>query len=122
MTSSEKRVTTWTFDKACATMEINDLHKADIIVSSSSSSITDVDSDLIVVGLFGPSSDDSSETVSDLVLSGKIKDLDDELGGGIAEAMMENKKAFKHGSVVGSTVPTIRVVTAGKKVCCFEYL
>ena len=106
--STEERVTTWTFDKACTSMERNQLHKADVSISTS----VGEDVSLVVLGLFGPEESEPTE----VTLSGKAKEMDEELGGCLSEAMVENHKAFKHGASVGSTISSIRVVTADKKV------
>lgn len=116
--TSEKRVETWTFDKACATMEINSLHGAKITVSSDYNDDVAA-SDLTILGLFGPEeSKDSSDLGPEakVILTGKAKEFDEELGGALVEAMTENQKVFKNGASAGSTIPTIRIVTAGKKV------
>ena len=119
--TSEKRVETWTFDKACATMEINSLHSAKITVSSDYNDDVAA-SDLTILGLFGPEeSKDSSDLGAEAkaILTGKAKEFDEELGGALVEAMTENQKAFKNGASAGSTIPTIRIVAAGKKVGSF---
>ena len=119
--TSEKRVTTWTFDKPCTSMEVNELHKATISVSSTN----DNDSDLIIFGLLGP---EEATDVSSPVLTGGAKEFDDKLAGALTEAMAENHKSFKDGSSVGSTIPTLRVVSSGEKVrlsirdCSFLFL
>lgn len=102
--SAEDRVTTWTFDKPCQTMERNQLHKVELSISSS------IEGDLIIYGLLGPEESEAS----DVTLIGKVKDLDEEIGGCLSEAMTENHKAFKHGASVGSTIPTLRVVANQK--------
>mmetsp|Transcript_10800 Transcript_10800/g.13667 ORF Transcript_10800/g.13667 Transcript_10800/m.13667 type:complete len:544 (+) Transcript_10800:94-1725(+) len=113
--TSEKRVNTWTFDKACTSMEVTELHKADLSIAAS----IDGGSDLIILGVFGPSSegvDEGGDNESQkATLSGQAKDLDGKFGGALTEAMAENQKAFKDGSSVGSTIPTIRIVSAGEK-------
>jgi leucyl aminopeptidase len=106
--SSEKRVTTWTFDKPCYEMEVNELHKATLSVNTT----IDDGSDLIIFGLLGPK---EASDASSAVLTGTAKEFDDKLGGALAEAMAENLKSFKDGSSAGSTTPTIRVVSAGEK-------
>ncbi len=111
--TTEERIKTWTFDEACTSMETNKLHKAEVSITTSA----DEESSLIILGLLGPEESEASE----VTLIGKAKELDEELGGCLAEAMIENLKSFKHGASVGSTIPTIRVVTAEKKVRYFIF-
>ena len=111
--SSEKRVTTWTFDKPCYAMEVNELHKATLSVNTT----IDDGSDLVIFGLLGP---EKASDVSSAVLTGTAKEFDDKLGGALVETMAENLKSFKDGSSAGSTTPTIRVVGTGEKVSPFN--
>lgn len=122
----EAPFTTWTFDEPCRTMEFNRIASSSMSLSGDESLIDD--SDLIVVGIYGPPKDekeddgdeedtkkDDDEPTPEPTLSGKAKALDEELGGAITEALMENYKEFKHGSGAGKTTPTLRVVSSGSK-------
>lgn len=106
--STEKRVTTWTFDKPCLSMETNELHKAKLSVVAKA----DLDADLVILGLFGP--EESSSSSSSSTLTGGVKDLDEQFGGALTDVIAENSKSFKDGSSVGSTTPTLRVVAEKK--------
>jgi hypothetical protein len=114
---SSKRVTTWTFDKACAEMEINVLHKAEISVSST---MADDDADLVILGLFGPVDESPEAAVEVVSLTGKTNEANfgEAIADAIGDALVENYKSFKHGATAGATLPTIRVVSAEKKVSC----
>ena len=114
-TSPDAPFTTWTFDKACDTMEFTDFLSASVSVTSDASSLND--SDLVILGVYGPeetedeNEDDESkkeEEEAAPILEGKLKELDEELDGALTDIMMENSKDFKNGSVLGATTPTIR--------------
>ncbi len=122
---SERPFATWTFDKACDTMEFNRIATASLNAIGDVSKLDD--SDLIILGIYGPAkeeSDDDKEEeeqgddvdIPEPILSGKAKELDEELGGAITEVLMENYKDFKHGTKAGGSTPTLRIVSSGSKV------
>jgi len=116
MSETGTRVETWTFDKACQSMEFNEVHKAKISVTDSSNGVSVVDEDdLIIVGLFAPDDADADDEQGklDLTLTGKAKDLDEKLDGALKEIIEENVKSFKNGSKVGSTIPALRFIVPG---------
>jgi len=120
MSETGTRVETWTFDKACQSMEFNEVHKAKISVTDSSNGVSVVDEDdLIIVGLFAPDDADADADADDeqgkldLTLTGKAKDLDEKLDGALKEIIEENVKSFKNGSKVGSTIPALRFIVPG---------
>lgn len=120
----ERPFKTWTFDDACDTMEFNRLISATMSVGGDLSTVDD--SDLIVLGIYGPpkesDDDDNEEEKSDKAdvpepsLVGKVKELDEELGGALTEILMENYKAFQHGGKAGSTTPVVRLASKDTKV------
>ena len=125
MADDKKPFNTWTFDEACQTMEFNRISASSMTLTDDISVIDD--SDLVVVGIYGPpkkdddedeeeKKNDKDEEVPEPILSGKAKQLDEELGGALTEAMMENYKAFKHGGAADATTPTLRIVSSGSKV------
>lgn len=116
MTDDKTAFPSWTFDQACQTMEFNRISASSMTLTSDASVIDD--SDLVVVGIYGPpkkDDDDDDKKVPEPTLSGKAKQLDEELGGALTEAMMENYKAFKHGGAADATTPTLRIVSSGSK-------
>lgn len=114
---------TWTFDEPCRTMELTSVSSASITVADA---VGD-DSDLIILGIYGPKKEekeddededkkeDDEDEVPEPTLVGKAKELDEELGGALTEAMIENYKAFKNGANAGGSTPTLRVVSSGSK-------
>lgn len=115
---------TWTFDKSCDTMEFNDVAAASISVSTDASSVDD--SDLIILGVYGPkkddtddededSKDDDDDDVPTPTLSGKAKELDESMDGALSDLLMEHFKDFKHGAKAGGTTPVVRIVSPGSK-------
>ena len=121
---SNRPFNTWSFDNACDTMEFNRIATASLTATGDMTKVDD--SDLIILGIYGPSkesedeeeeeNDDKDKEVPQPELVGKAKQLDDELGGAITEIMMENYKAFKHGGKAGGTTPTLRIASIGSKV------
>jgi len=121
---SETPFTTWTFDEACETMEFNDVASASVSVTDDVSTIDD--SDLIILGIYGPAKDSDEEEeegengsddgdAPEPTLVGKAKELDEQVGGALSELMIENYKVFKHGAKAGGKTPTLRVVSSGSK-------
>ena len=119
---------TWTYDKPCEIMEWTELASSTLTVTDSSDCLDEAD--LIIIGVTSPPSEkdgedneeeskEKDETPPEPVLSGKVKELDDTLGGALTEIMTENYKAFKHGATVASLTPSARLVTPGSKVCEF---
>jgi len=97
---------------------------ADSPASLSFVDAVDDDADLVIVGVFAPAfSDDNDDEeagdeekeVEPIVLAGKAKEMDDELGGALTELAAENSKAFQNGAEAGSTTPVLRLVTPGSK-------
>jgi hypothetical protein len=120
---------TWSFDKPCLAMEWNELIPATIATSTDMS----VDSDLVLVGIYGPpesDDDDDKAEAAPVVLTGAAKDMDDALGGMLTEVINDNAKTFKCGAKAGATTPTIRVAADGKvrdsynckQLCCSSFL
>ena len=119
---------TWTYDNPCETMEWTELAPTNLSVTDSSDCLDEAD--LIIIGVTSPPSEkddkdddkeskEKDETPPEPVLSAKVKELDDTLGGALAEIMVENYKTFKHGATVASLTPSARLVTPGSKVCPF---
>uniref|UniRef100_A0A7S2ES42 Cytosol aminopeptidase domain-containing protein n=1 Tax=Ditylum brightwellii TaxID=49249 RepID=A0A7S2ES42_9STRA len=90
------------------------------------------DCDLIIVGMFAPAEDDDASEMGGSssggsgrnrnreppqpVLLGTAAALDDYLGGALSVLLLKQYKVFKHGALVGSMTPTIRIsVGYGKK-------
>ena len=111
---TERPFQTWTFDKACDTMEWNPDSNVKLIVGDES------DADLVLVGVFAPAKNDDAdddeeeEEVGPLVLEGAALELDERLGGMLKELAGENGKEFKNGGDVGGVTPAARVVDGGK--------
>lgn len=122
---SERPFATWTFDKHCDTMEFNRISSSSLTASGDVSKIDD--SDLIILGVYGPpkkesedekeeeEKEDDDTEVPEPTLTGKVKELDEELGGAITEVMIENYKDFKHGGKAGGSTPTLRIASTGSK-------
>lgn len=110
---------TWTFDKPCEQMDMTELPSPLLSISDRPWISAMETSDLAIIGVFGPETDDEEEEEEDkgeekeVVLDGMAKELDDTLGGALKEVMTVNQKAFKNGSATGSATPTLRVVTVG---------
>jgi len=113
---------TWTFDKACDTMEFNDVSSASIAITDDLKTIDD--SDLVIIGVYGPKKDENEdddeevkkgdEEVAKPTLVGKAKDLDDLLEGALTDLMEENFKDFKHGASAGKATPVLRIFSGDK--------
>ena len=113
---------TWTFDKACDTMEFNDVSSASITITDDLKTIDD--SDLVIIGVYGPKKDEDDEDdeeekkddeeIPKPTLTGKAKDLDDLLEGALTDLMEENYKAFKHGAAAGTATPVLRIFSGDK--------
>ena len=122
----ERPFKTWTFDNSCDTMEFNRLISATMSVGGDLSVVDD--SDMVVLGIYGPpkeSNDDDdddeeekseNDSVPEPSLTGKAKELDEELGGALTEILIENYKAFQHGGKAGSTTPVVRLASKDTKV------
>jgi len=112
---------TWSFDKACDTMEFNDVSSASIAITDDLKTIDN--SDLVIIGVYGPKKDEEEdddeakkedEEVSQPTLVGKAKDLDDLLEGALTDLMEENFKDFKHGASAGKATPVLRIFSGDK--------
>lgn len=118
--ADEAAFKTWTFDKACDTMDFNEVSSTSISLTDDISSIDD--SDLIIFGIYGPSKDDEDddeekkvdEEIPEPVLVGKAKALDEQFEGALTDLMMENYKAFKHGAAAGTATPVLRIFSGEK--------
>lgn len=110
---------TWSFDKPCTSIEWNELAPVDLSITSEKNY---QESDLVMVGVFAPTTEEedddeaTEEKSTPIELSGLAKEIDDSLGGALKELMEENSKAFKGGAQAGSTTPTLRVRGADGKV------
>lgn len=120
--TKERPFNTWTFDKHCDAMDWTPSSDITLAVSSDSSEVDNAD--LVIVGVFAPvknedaeeeESDDDNKEVDPIVFDGKAKELDEALGGALAELAAENGKAFQNGGDAGSLTPVARVVGAGSK-------
>lgn len=115
-----KPFTTWTFDNACTSMEMNELASVAFEMTDNVDLIDEAD--LIVVGIQGPPAnvEEDEESKEDEIapeptLVGKAKELDEAFEGALSEVLVENYKAFKNGAKAGATTPSLRLVTAGAK-------
>eukprot|EP00978_Attheya_sp_CCMP212_P011319 scaffold27936_cov35-Attheya_sp.AAC.2 len=116
-----KPFTTWSFDKPCGTMDWCELVPATMGVSTDASVVDDAE--LVIVGIYAPSSkddedddeDDESEEAAP-VLTGMAKTLDETFGGAFTDLMTENAKVFKNGATPGSVLPTLRLAGPESKV------
>jgi leucyl aminopeptidase len=121
---------TWSFDKACASMEWTGMSGATLTVESADVSGTDADADadLIMIGVMAPaktaadndndvvdddSDDEGDDTEVPVTLTGMAAELDAEMGGALSAFLVENHKTFKGGAKMGSVTPTLRLVTPG---------
>ena len=114
---SDSPFTTWTFDKACESMDWSELSSAKALFSKDLSTLED--SDLVILGVYAPACDDEDEENNDSdkeevapILEGKVKEIDESLGGALTDLMVENAKTFKAGAAFGKTTPTLRMVTS----------
>lgn len=122
MAEKEAPFKTWTFDKACDTMEMSEVSEATISITDDLKSIDD--SDLVIIGVYGPKKDEDEdekeedskdeEEMPEPVLVGKAKELDDLLEGALTDLMEENYKEFKHGAAAGTATPVLRIYSGDK--------
>lgn len=120
---------TWTFDKACPSMEWNVLAPVTLEWSALESPDVTTAADLVVLTTLAPAkeesdSDDDDEEEEDVakekepapaVLSSAVaQGVDSALGGAVSQLLNENAKAFKNGAKLGSCTPTLRVVQDGQ--------
>ena len=83
MSKMNQSFETWSFDEPCRTMAWSPIPVADLVASGS-----DVDADLVFVGVFAPAKDDSEkeededkeDEVVEPTLAGATKELDEALG------------------------------------------
>ena len=105
---------TWRFDEPCKSAEWTDLPEVTMAVTADSAAVDD--SDLVLIGVYGPEESDDSATEEaespPIVLTGAAKEIDEKLGGALTEIAEENSKAFKAGGAPGATTPTLRVAGA----------
>eukprot|EP00542_Grammatophora_oceanica_P021136 CAMPEP_0194032002 /NCGR_PEP_ID=MMETSP0009_2-20130614/5047_1 /TAXON_ID=210454 /ORGANISM="Grammatophora oceanica, Strain CCMP 410" /LENGTH=620 /DNA_ID=CAMNT_0038672321 /DNA_START=63 /DNA_END=1925 /DNA_ORIENTATION=+ len=107
---------TWSFDKPCTSMEWNELVSTSLSMGDSYE-----DADLIIVGVFAPESDKGDEEEEEengddkeptVALTGKAKEIDDALSGGLTEMIEANK--FKY--TAGKALPTVRLANPDGKM------
>ena len=114
---------TWSFDEHCHSMGWTELASPDMTATAD---LADDGADLVIVGVSAPAkeNDDDDDNDDDAgekkdqpppVLTGRAKELDEELGGVLSEWMAENAKAFKNGAKAGDATPTLRLAAAGSK-------
>ncbi len=105
----------WSFDKACGSMEWNELVTATISTSTDTASYQETD--LVLIGVYPPpektagaSDEEEKDKLAppEIHLVGFAKELDERLGGALTEVLTENHESFQHGASVGSTTPTLR--------------
>ena len=124
--------TMWTFRDPCDSMEWTELPEVEmevIIATAAQTRSAALDEDLILVGVFAPAKkptdteavdglgdggeggnvSDDNESLPTAELTGRAKDLDEDLGGLLLRVMDENAKAFRGGAVIGATTPVVRV-------------
>eukprot|EP00591_Stephanopyxis_turris_P004968 CAMPEP_0195511634 /NCGR_PEP_ID=MMETSP0794_2-20130614/3889_1 /TAXON_ID=515487 /ORGANISM="Stephanopyxis turris, Strain CCMP 815" /LENGTH=573 /DNA_ID=CAMNT_0040639279 /DNA_START=21 /DNA_END=1742 /DNA_ORIENTATION=- len=119
---------TWSHDEPCDTMEWTVLPGDDRFSLEITNNVQDFDSDLFFVGIWNDEApkeeeeeeeeeedgDDEEEEPTILELKGKVKEMNDALGGMLSDVLVENYKEFKNGAVAGATTPVVRVVKDGK--------
>lgn len=120
MSKKDQSFPTWSFDKPCTGMEWNTMVPATLTATSD---LSYQDSDLIIVGIYAPTTADEDEDDADeakepasVLLTGVAKEIDESLGGVLTEVINDNAKSFKAGAKAGSMTPTVRVVNPGGKV------
>ena len=109
-----KPFTTWSFDKPCEQMEMTEIPCPSLSISDRPWISAMETSDLAIIGVFGPETDDEEESdeVEEVVLGGMAKELDETLDGALTELIKDNQKDFK-GAAAGTATPTLRIVTVG---------
>mmetsp|Transcript_4277 Transcript_4277/g.6394 ORF Transcript_4277/g.6394 Transcript_4277/m.6394 type:complete len:613 (+) Transcript_4277:60-1898(+) len=119
--SAERPFNTWTFDKHCESMDWTPASEIALSAAAAEGASVD-DSDVIIVGVLAPKKEDDEEEKDDddkeidpIVFSGKAKELDEALGGALADLASENSKAFLNGSSAGTVTPSMRIQSAGGK-------
>lgn len=110
-------------------MEWSDLCPVSIVAGSDNLASLE-DADLVIMSIMAPAKDDTEENGSDdddeedendnekeetvVVLEGLVKTTDENLDGALTDLLVENAKAFKNGSKLGSMTPTLRIKTGNK--------
>mmetsp|Transcript_22059 Transcript_22059/g.44253 ORF Transcript_22059/g.44253 Transcript_22059/m.44253 type:complete len:613 (+) Transcript_22059:60-1898(+) len=119
--SAERPFNTWTFDKHCESMDWTPASEIALSAAAAEGASVD-DSDVIIIGVLAPKKEDDAEEKDDddkeidpIVFSGKAKELDEALGGALADLASENSKAFLNGSSAGTVTPSMRIQSAGGK-------
>eukprot|EP00584_Thalassiosira_punctigera_P013845 CAMPEP_0172553454 /NCGR_PEP_ID=MMETSP1067-20121228/51021_1 /TAXON_ID=265564 ORGANISM="Thalassiosira punctigera, Strain Tpunct2005C2" /NCGR_SAMPLE_ID=MMETSP1067 /ASSEMBLY_ACC=CAM_ASM_000444 /LENGTH=611 /DNA_ID=CAMNT_0013341647 /DNA_START=143 /DNA_END=1978 /DNA_ORIENTATION=+ len=119
--SAERPFKTWTFDGHCETMDWSPAPEASLAaVSAAEGDVSDAD--LVIVGVLAPAKDDKEEKEDDeeekemeaIAFTGKAAELDESLGGALADLAAENAKAFQNGGAAGTATPAARIVSGGK--------
>eukprot|EP00592_Proboscia_alata_P024038 CAMPEP_0194447566 /NCGR_PEP_ID=MMETSP0176-20130528/129079_1 /TAXON_ID=216777 /ORGANISM="Proboscia alata, Strain PI-D3" /LENGTH=665 /DNA_ID=CAMNT_0039274433 /DNA_START=48 /DNA_END=2045 /DNA_ORIENTATION=+ len=117
----------WTFDKACEKVACTKIHPTTVSICDNSNPSLINAADLIVVGVYAPSTLDDQdaeqndenkgkeEDVSAMNLVGSAAKFDaNNCGGGLSALLEEEIKTFKNGLVAGSVTKTLRLVENGK--------
>lgn len=119
--AAERPFNTWTFDKYCESMDWTPAPEVSLSVAAAGAASVD-EADLVIIGVLAPKKeeekddDDGKEKEIDpIVFSGKAKELDEMLGGALADLARENSKAFLNGASAGAMTPAMRVLSSGGK-------
>jgi hypothetical protein len=114
--TSLRSFSTWTFDEPCKTMAWNELVSASLSTDADASVSKIEGVDLVFLAIQAPTKEDDDEdddeeadTEDSMSLSGVAKELDDSLGGALADMIQDNNKEFKSGATLGGTTPTLRM-------------
>jgi leucyl aminopeptidase len=120
--------TTWSFDKACPTMEWSPLSHVSLVVAPDSTADpfpteTFSEADLIVIGIMAPAKEEEDDDEDDaaekknetaVALTGVAAAIDAEWNGVLTEVLTESMASFKNGAKLGSVTPMVRCVVPGK--------
>lgn len=111
----------WTFDKPCDTMEWSKFagERISLLVSSEDNFVGQ-GYDFVIVGVQPPTKTKEAEEageeeedalISPIELTGKAKEIDESIGGGLSQILTEQVKSFKNGAKLGEFTSIVRVVT-----------
>jgi hypothetical protein len=116
-----KAFPSWTFDKPSDTMEWNKFAGERISVQiSSDDNFVGKGYDLVIIGVQPPAKAKGAEEageeeddalISPIELTGKAKEIDHAIGGGLSQILTEQAKTFKNGAKLGDSTSIVRVVT-----------
>lgn len=110
----------WSFEKPCDTMEWNKFVGERISVQvSSDDDFSGKGNDLVIVGVQPPAKakegeeaeEEEEDVTTPIELTGKAKEIDATIGGGLTQILTEQVKTFKNGAKFGDTTSIVRVVT-----------